>query len=128
MAGLPRSIIKKYGVSKKAWAVFRGGHVTTKRTGATMARRRKGGFRRGRARGGNILMKGFFGSKVPFGLLGLVGAGYLYSKFVSPSVPKVIPMQSALTESAVIGGLPAAIGSFLAGSNLGVSSSGSANW
>lgn len=24
MVGLPRSIIKKYGVSKKAWAVFRG--------------------------------------------------------------------------------------------------------
>lgn len=26
MTGLPRSIIKKYGVTKKAWAVYRGSH------------------------------------------------------------------------------------------------------
>ena len=60
-------------------------------------------------------MKGFIGSKVPFGIIGLVAAGYLYTKFVSPSVPKVIPMQSNLTESIAIGGLPMAAGAFLAG-------------
>lgn len=86
--------------------------------GDVMSRKKKYG--RSRSSRGNILMKGFFGSKIPFGLLGLVGAGYLYSKFVSPSVPKVIGMQSALTESAVIGGLPMAVGSFLAGSSSGL--------
>jgi hypothetical protein len=49
MTGLPRSIIKKYGVSKKAWAVFRGRKVRSKTRSTTkqtkvksrMARRRK---------------------------------------------------------------------------------------
>jgi len=86
--------------------------------------RRKGGFRRGKSSGG-FIMKGMLGSKIPFGIIGLVAAGYLYSKFASPMVPKVIPMQSALTESAVIGGLPMAAGSFLAGAtNSGGSSTG----
>ena len=95
----------------------------------TMARRHYGRrhHRRGGRRGGNFLMKGLFGSKVPFGLLGLIGAGWVYTNYVSPSVPKVVPMQNALTESAVLGGLPAAVGSFLAGGNLGGSSGGSPN-
>lgn len=81
---------------------------------------RRSGFRKGR-RGGksNIVMKGLFGSKIPFGIIGLVAAGYIYSRFVSPMVPKMIPMQSSLTESAVIGGLPMAAGSFLAGQTSG---------
>ena len=44
MAGLPRSIIKKYGVSKKAWAVFRGSKPRSKSKrvrGVRMARKGK---------------------------------------------------------------------------------------
>lgn len=53
MPGLPKSIIKKYGVTKKAWSVFRGmktrrksktvtvQRTTNKRGMRTMARRRK---------------------------------------------------------------------------------------
>jgi len=79
--------------------------------------------RKGRSNGGGgigrFVMKGVAGSKVPFGLLGLVAAGYAYARFASPSVPKVVPMQSALTESAVLGGLPAAVGAYLAGMTSG---------
>jgi len=50
MTGLPSNIIKKYGVSKKAWSVFRSG----KRGGSTMARKKrsKGSFFR-RGKGGD---------------------------------------------------------------------------
>lgn len=40
MAGLPKSIIKKYGVSKKAWDVFRGTRSRKKKT-APKARKRR---------------------------------------------------------------------------------------
>lgn len=41
MVGLPRSIIKKYGVSKKAWAVFRGSKGTRKKkSGGSMAKKK----------------------------------------------------------------------------------------
>ena len=48
MAGLPRSIIKKYGVSKKAWSVFRGMKtITPVKRGLKMARRtRRMSFKR----------------------------------------------------------------------------------
>lgn len=39
MAKLPKSIIKKYGISKKAWSVFRGQKKS--RRAPTMARRKK---------------------------------------------------------------------------------------
>jgi len=51
MVGLPKSIIKKYGVTKKAWQVFRGN-----KRGNTMAKKRRssGGKRRvSRSRGGS---------------------------------------------------------------------------
>lgn len=48
MAGLPRNIIKKYGVSKKAWAVYRGARGNSKKSGGIMAKKksysRGGGF------------------------------------------------------------------------------------
>lgn len=44
MSGLPRSIIKKYGVTKKAWSIFRGG----KRSMARSRRTSSKGFRRSR--------------------------------------------------------------------------------
>ena len=56
MARLPKSIIKKYGISKKAWAVYRG-HKTRKKTRKnlysvkrgikqTMARRKRKTYRK----------------------------------------------------------------------------------
>jgi len=70
MAGLPRSIIKKYGVSKKAWAVFRGSRSTTRKTkrGGSMARRKRS-F--GRKRG---LMGGLLSQN---NLIGTIGGAYL---------------------------------------------------
>lgn len=52
MTGLPRSIIKKYGVTKKAWQVFRGARSNSN----TMAKRKKSshkGSKKGRSRGGS---------------------------------------------------------------------------
>jgi hypothetical protein len=46
MAKLPKSIIKKYGISKKAWAVFRGSSASRGKT--TMAKRRYGFARKAR--------------------------------------------------------------------------------
>jgi len=59
MVGLPRNIIKKYGVSKKAWAVFRGRKQRVKyskvlRRGKTMARRYRRFGRRRRGGGGGF--------------------------------------------------------------------------
>lgn len=85
MAKLPKSLIKKYGISKKAWAVFRGSKRTTsskkKNSGSkryyTMARHKKHYRKSG---------KGFFsGSAVKV----VVGAGLaaVYEVFVSPMIP-----------------------------------------
>ena len=64
MASLPKSIIKRYGISKKAWSVYRSGRSTLKRasTGGNVARR-KSSVRRRSSRGGlggigNILITG----------------------------------------------------------------------
>lgn len=46
MASLPKSIIKKYGISKKAWAVFRGGSASRGKT--KMAKKRYGFARKAR--------------------------------------------------------------------------------
>lgn len=68
-------------------------------------------------------MKGLVGNKVPFGLLGLVAAGAVYSMFISPMVPKVAGnLQTPVTEAAVLGGAPAAAGALIA-SNIGMASS-----
>jgi len=59
MAKLPKSIIKKYGISKKAWSVFKGKTQTTTRTrGTTMARRRSySGKRKSYSKGSNLTLK-----------------------------------------------------------------------
>lgn len=75
MVGLPRSIIKKYGVSKKAWAVFRGEKSSSRKRGARMARRGKG-----RRRGGSG--GGIMGLLKPF----IAGA---VASIVAPSIPVV---------------------------------------
>lgn len=53
MAKLPKNIIKKYGISKKAWQVFRGARGTTmaKRKSSRGGSRKKGSRRRGGSRG-----------------------------------------------------------------------------
>lgn len=61
MVGLPKAIIKKYGVSKKAWAVFRGskrsgGAKRARRAGGTMAKR-KFGHRHSRSGGIMAMLK-----------------------------------------------------------------------
>lgn len=93
MAGLPRSIIKKYGVSKKAWAVFRGGKTTSRaKSGGRgrMARRKYTRRSSGGGFGGDMLgnaLKGmgaaaaakrFIGA--PLGAFTGAAAGYLISK------------------------------------------------
>src|SRR3990170_897560 len=57
MVGLPKSIIKKYGVTKKAWQVYRSGgsgSARTKTRGVTMAKRRVVRRRSGGARMGGM--------------------------------------------------------------------------
>ena len=87
MAKLPKSIIRKYGISKKAWAVFRGARKTRKtatrsrkyyKRSYTMARRKRKAYRK--SSGG-----GFFGKASQI----VIGAGVaaLYEVFVSPMIP-----------------------------------------
>ena len=62
--GLPKSIIKKYGISKKAWRIFRGrkksrSRKVTRRKSNPKRRRRKLG-RRKKRRGGKSLQRTLF--------------------------------------------------------------------
>lgn len=130
MTGLPRSIIKKYGVSKKAWAVFRGTHSRAKSSRArgttTMAKRK--GFRRARRSsgfGGNemslVLASALYGaarpyigsavqplsSKLPLGgyetnvVLG--GGAYLLGRYVSNGYVKTATKAILLNEAFLVG-------------------------
>lgn len=47
---LSKAIIKKYGISKKAWKIARG----KKNKGETMTRRKKSGFRKSKSNGGSM--------------------------------------------------------------------------
>lgn len=78
MAGLPRSIIKKYGVSKKAWEIYRRGGGATRPRRPSRSRSRKRGVRMARRRysrrnGGG--MGGLNGLLSTNNLLGTVGGG-----------------------------------------------------
>lgn len=103
MAGLPRSIIKKYGVTKKAWEIYRGGggashpkkHHRSRRSrvkGGKMARRRY----RSRGGGGGSMVK-----QLAFG----AGAGALVQMF-SP-VKGLVPSGAA---GFLVGKIPGAAG------------------
>ena len=128
MAKLPKSIIRKYGISKKAWSVFRGEKKTTNRRVSSMARR---GFRRSRSRGsgglgGGKLMNGLYR---PQGIIGQaltgVGAGY-----ASNLIPVNIPYKSTIA-AFVVGGVPGAVANMLVGNMMGgasVSGSGIKLW
>lgn len=85
MVGLPKSIIAKYGVTKKAWQVFRGtkNSKKTKTRGNTMAKR-KGRFR-GKKGGSLSPMEMAIGS-------GIYGFG-------RPMVANMIPDVSSIPNS-----------------------------
>lgn len=131
MSGLPRALIKKYGVSKKAWAVFRGTRTRRTKVVSMARRRRRYGFsygfkrtaRRYGKRGENLLMNGLFGSKIPGGLIGKVVAGFVIGKYINPMLPQMLPSQD-LIAPALVGGLPALAGK-VGGDILLGSSSGS---
>ena len=68
LTGLPKSIIKRYGISKKAWEVYRGQHKAARpaSTGGTRMgkRKRASSIRKKRAkRGGGIRLLGNMGLK-----------------------------------------------------------------
>jgi len=86
MAKLPKSIIKKYGISKKAWAVFRGTSQRIKTTSRSINLARKRSFRRASSGSGGMLnnaLKGAGAAAVTKRFLGnndliaLVAAGYV---------------------------------------------------
>lgn len=88
MAKLPKALIKKYGISKKAWAVFRGQRTTRKtktksnvKRFYTMARRKKTRSYRAKSRSSS----GFMGKAMQI----IVGAGVAvaYDVFISPMIP-----------------------------------------
>jgi hypothetical protein len=106
MAGLPKYLIKKYGVSKKAWAVFRGNKTTTRTTktksrGASM--KRKSGKRSSSGFGGGKLMTGFY---KPSGMIqsALIGIG---TAAVANKLPINVPYKAVIA-AGVTGGLPGA--------------------
>jgi hypothetical protein len=81
MARLPKHIIKKYGISKKAWAVFRGQKTTSKKVTShkrtQMARKKH--FKKGSKRSLN------FGSVLK--ILSGAALAAAYEVFVSPMIP-----------------------------------------
>jgi len=84
MAKLPKNLIKKYGISKKAWAVFRGQKATTTKKGRVkMAKKRYFG----KKSKGHSKAKSFsFGSVLK--ILGGAVAAAAYEVFVSPMIPQ----------------------------------------
>lgn len=86
MAKLPKALIRKYGISKKAWSVFKGSKSKKKRSG-NMARRRMSKGRRGKS-------KGFGG--ISSALMG-AGGVVLYESLVSPR----LPLGSGITKNAI---------------------------
>lgn len=80
MSGLPKSIIKKYGVTKKAWSVFRNGKRGRRKrskTGVTMAKKRKSSSRM------SGVMSGIVGTAIG------VGAYILFETMVEPYILKM---------------------------------------
>lgn len=88
MVGLPRSIIKKYGVTKKAWSVFRSrSSSSTRAAKVTQVARRKGR----RSSGGKKKSSGFKGAALTTGaIVGAMayGAGRQY---VSDKLSNYVP-------------------------------------
>lgn len=83
MAGLPRSIIKKYGVSKKAWAVFRGTRRSRRTTTKVYTMARRGRCRR-RGRIGRVGLGRVTSVK---NILFTLGGAFIAPRFgISPAI------------------------------------------
>lgn len=115
MVGLPRSIIKKYGVSKKAWAVFRGSNSSRTsskrrkaRRGGSMARRKS--YRRGSSGGFGL---GGMGSLVKQGAIGGI-AGYGAGMFGFKN-PMLAGIGGLLLTKSIVGGAAAYLGNGMSG-------------
>lgn len=79
MAGLPKSIIKRYGVTKKAWQVFRGARTSAspsrRAAKAPMAKRKK--FSRKSSSGSSMTpMNAIMAGAVSGAVLGVVPSNY----------------------------------------------------
>jgi hypothetical protein len=122
MAKLPKSIIKKYGISKKAWAVFRGNKRTTTkikvRGHRNMARHRYRSYHRRKSTGGKFMT----GLIKPSGIIAGAVLG-LGAAALSEYVPVNIPYKQTIAAFAV-GGVPGAVAQMLAGNLNAGSSSG----
>jgi len=81
MAGLPKSIIKKYGITKKAWSVFRGRSTPKRSTRMS----KKKGSRRARATG--YAKKGYHKAR------GFLGGGGLSLKSIGIGTAGLIVAQ-----------------------------------
>jgi len=77
MRKLPKKIIQKYGITKKAWAVFRGKKARKARGGRKMARRKKHYGRKSAAGSGlaTLLYAAVYGAARPYALKGASYAG-----------------------------------------------------
>ena len=99
MARLPKSIIKKYGISKKAWRVFKGRKLSGRKRRRTSVTRkvstRRGPRKMARRRTRTRRRKGF-GSGISGQLMG-AGGVVLYESLVSPR----LPLGSGITKNAV---------------------------
>jgi hypothetical protein len=91
MTGLPKNIIKKYGVSKKAWAVFRGtkrkSRSKTKKVYSMAKRRRKSVSRKSGLTG---IMGGIVGTAIG------VGGYILFETMVEPYLLKMANISNPL--------------------------------
>lgn len=107
MAKLPKALIKKYGISKKAWAVFRGSRSSKTKRSTTMVKKTSS-----RGKSSNGLMSQVLGAviygairtpvataarpisdKLPFGQLNdevtMFGLAWVAKKFFGSKVPLV---------------------------------------
>lgn len=94
MAKLPKSIIKKYGITKKAWSVFRGTKTKTKKSGGRKMEKKR---RSGSSRGGDTLL-------LQAGMAGLYGAARpKLEQWIQPITSKV-PVAGNYVDEVVLGG------------------------
>lgn len=123
MTGLPRSIIKKYGVSKKAWAVYRGSTTQSRSKKSTRGRTHMARKRYSRRRGGGgfgLGSKGMLGGGVVGGALLGLGAMYAVNTFAPQFSGNSLVKAGA---GFLAGGPVGAAAAFLLGGGMGGTSS-----
>ena len=81
--GLPKSIIKKYGITKKAWRVFRGRKPKRSRSTRKTKRRKSNPRRRGKSGGGRMAKgKSLYRSVMKLAKVGaLIAPGAAYALY-----------------------------------------------